>query len=111
MATINSYLIPLTNIPELFTINLAGTTYTLTSKWNDQMGSWILDLADSEGNMLAAGLPFVTGADLLDGLEYLGVDGTLIVFTNGDQYAVPTLDNLGSDSNLYFNSTAANNGG
>lgn len=111
MATVSNYLVPLSNVAQVFNINLAGITYTMTSKWNDQMQSWILDLADSAGNMLAAGMPFVTGADLLDGLEYLGVDGALVVYTNGMEFAVPTLDNLGVDCNLYFQTTATNNGG
>ena len=108
---LSNYIVPLTNVPQTFTINLAGVTYTLTSKWNDQMQSWILDVADSAGNMLAAGLPFITGADLLDGLNYLGIDGGLISFTNGQPFAVPTIDNLGTDSQLYFQTTAPNNGG
>lgn len=106
-----NYLVPLTNIPQTFVINLAGTTYTLTSKWNDQMQSWILDVADASGVMLAAGMPFVTGADLLDGLEYIGVLGILTVYTNGQPFAVPTLDNLGADCNLYLQTSVAANGG
>lgn len=106
----SNFLIPLNNIAQTFVINLAGINYTLTSKWNDQMQSWILDLADGSGAMLAAGMPFITGADLLEGLEYLGVEGALLVFTNGQEFAVPTLDNLGTDCNLYFQTTAANNG-
>lgn len=97
-----NFLIPLINVPQVFIINLAGVNYTLTSKWNDVAQSWYLDIADSQGNPIACGLPFITGADLLDGLAYLGLQGSLIVFTDGDVSAVPTLDNLGAGSNLYF---------
>lgn len=107
----SNYLVPLVNIPQNFVINLGGTTYTLTSKWNDIMQSWILDIADSSQNMLAAGLPFVTGADLLDGLAYLGIDGSLLVYTNGQEFLVPTFEGLGTDSNLFFQTSVANNGG
>lgn len=107
----SNYLIPLVNIPQTFTINLAGINYTLTVKWCDIGQSWIMDLMDASQNMLAAGIPFVTGADLLDGLEYLGVNGSLFVYTNGMAYAVPTLANLGGDSNLYLQTTVPNNGG
>lgn len=110
MATLSNYLIPLVNIPQQFQIDLAGQTYQLTNKWNDMAQSWYLDIADSAGNPIACGIPFITGDDLLDGLEYLGIDGSLIVYTNGDPTAVPTLDDLGADSNLYFQTAAANGG-
>lgn len=106
MAT-STFILPLVNVPQIFTINLAGVTYTLTSKWNDIAQSWYLDIADAAQNPIACGLPFVTGADLLAGLEYLGIQGSLIVYTNGDAAAVPTLDNLGADSNLYFQTAVA----
>lgn len=107
----DTFLVPLVNLPQQFTIDLAGVTYTLISKWNDIAQSWFLDILDSTQAPIACGLPFVTGADLLVGLEYLGIDGTMIVYTNGDAQAVPTLDNLGVDSNLYFNTTVDTSGG
>lgn len=110
MAVLNNYLIPLENVPQQFTIDLGGTVYTLTSKWNDMAQSWYLDIADQDQNPIASGLPFITGADLLSGLAYLGIVGALIVYTNGMPSDVPTLDNLGGDSNLFFQSTVANNG-
>jgi hypothetical protein len=110
MPTLSNYLIPLVNIPQTFSVNLAGINYTMTVKWCDIGQSWILDLADASQNVLAAGLPFITGADLLDGLAYLGVQGSLFSYTNGLPFAVPTLDNLGSDANLYFQTSVANNG-
>jgi hypothetical protein len=105
------YIVPLTNVPQVFTVNLAGVDYTLTVKWNDMAQSWYLDIADSSQNPIACGIPFVTGTSLLAQLEYLGIDGDLYVYTNGDANAVPTLDNLGTNSNLYFETTVANNGG
>ena len=107
MNALTNYLIPLENVPQTFTIDLAGVTYTLTSKWNDMAQSWYLDIADESGNPICAGMPFITGADLLSGLAYLGIDGALIVYTNGDPSAVPTIDNLGGDCNLYFQSAVA----
>lgn len=110
MATLSNYLIPLVNVPQQFSIDLGGTIYTLTSKWNDMAQSWYLDVADQDQNPIACGIPFITGADLLSGLQYLGFGGALIVYTNGMPSAVPTLDNLGADANLYFQSSAVNNG-
>jgi hypothetical protein len=59
---------------------------------------------------IVACVPFITGADLLDGLEYLGIPGQLIVYTDGDDTAVPTLNNLGTESNLYFLTDVEANG-
>jgi hypothetical protein len=98
-----TYLIPLTNIPQTFEIQLNGITYNLTTRFNDQDDAgWVIDLADADNVPLVTGLPLVTGGNLLDGLEYLGIGGELWVYTNGDPNAVPTVDNLGTDSNLYF---------
>jgi uncharacterized protein DUF6983 len=103
------YLIPLAGIPETFLIDLAGVTYTLTVYWNDSdEGGWVLDIADSSQNSIVAGIPMITGCSLLDGLEYLGINGELWVFTDGDSNAVPTFDNLGNGCNLYFTTDAAN---
>lgn len=88
---------------------MAGVEYILTCKWNDAgEGGWVLDIADGLTNEpIAANIPLVAGADLLSGLEYLGIDGKLFVQTDGDQEAVPTLTNLGIESNLYFITEAA----
>ena len=73
------------------------------------MQSWILDIADgNSGSILAAGLPLITGADVLEGIEYLGINGSLIVYTDGNPSAIPTLNNLGIDCNLYFLTNASN---
>lgn len=107
--SVSIFLIPVVNTPQTFDIALGSTTYNLTNKWNDIAQCWFLDIADSNNNPLACGIPFVTGADLLSGFEYLGITGKLIVFTNGvTPDSVPTLLNLGTDSNLYFQTSITN---
>ena len=103
------FLIPLTNIPQTFNINLAGINYQMTCKWNDSADAgWVIDIADENTQTpIAANIPLITGADCLSGLEYLGIQGQLYVYTDGNQYAVPTLTNLGVESNLYFNSAVS----
>lgn len=100
----NWFIIPLVNIPQIFNISLAGVNYNMTVKWNEfDEGTWLFDLENSDTNTpLLFGAPFVTGTNLLANLEYLGIGGSLIVYTNGDPSLVPTFDNLGSDANLYF---------
>lgn len=100
----NWFLVPLINGPQQFDISLAGANYTFVVKWNDaDEAGWQFDLLDSDtSTYLCAGQPLITGANLLAGLEYLGVGGSLVVYTNGDAGAVPTFDSLGLNSNLFF---------
>jgi len=107
----SAFLVPVVNIPQIFNVDLAGITYTLTCKWNPAPdGGWVLDFADASQNPIVCNVPLITGCDCLAGLEYLGINGQLIVYTNGMPDAVPTLDNLGIDSNLYFITDVADNG-
>jgi hypothetical protein len=104
------FLIPLTNVPQTFQIVLAGVTYLMTSKWNtaDDSG-WVLDISDQNDDPIACNIPLITGEDCLAGLEYLGIEGSLYVNTSGNTpLAVPTLNNLGIDSNLYFATSVPN---
>ena len=104
------FLLPLENVPQKFAISLAGKDYTMTCKWNDSdEGGWVADFDDAvTGLPVVANIPLITGEDCLAGLEYLGFQGNLIVFTDGNQFAVPTLDNLGTESNLYFATDVVN---
>jgi hypothetical protein len=102
--------IPLSNVPQTFQIALGGVDYLLTCKWNDAADAgWVLDFADAlTDTPIAANIPLITGVDLLSGLEYLGINGELYVFTDGNDLAIPTLENLGSESKLYFKTDVAN---
>lgn len=102
--------IPLTNIPQTFDISLAGVLYTVTCRWNDAADSgWTIDFVDANsGESIANNIPLITGADMLDGLQYLGIQGQLFVYTDGDDTAIPTLDNLGVESNVYFSTQVSN---
>lgn len=99
-----TFLIPLQNLPQQFAISLGGKEYSVISRWNDALeGGWVLDFSDAiTGEAIVSNVPLITGADCLAGLEYLEFNGRLIVYTDGDQFAVPTLLDLGVESNLYF---------
>lgn len=98
------FLLPLTNIPQQFNITLADKNYIMTVRWNDAPdGGWLMGLADQlTGDQIVDNIAFTTGVNILDGLDYLGIGGQMVVYTNGNSSAVPTLDNLGVDSNVYF---------
>lgn len=95
--------IPLTPNAQHFLVSLAGTQYEFTLQWRDAaQGGWILDIADSAGNPIVSGVPLITGANLLEQYAYLGIGGELWVQSDVDAGAVPTYQNLGSTSHLYF---------
>lgn len=101
------FLIPFTNVPQQFEITLAGVDYILIQRWNDAPDAgWVMDILNAVDNSpIACNIPFVVGVDLLDGLEYLDIPGEFVVYTTGNDTAVPTLDNLGVESNVYFQTT------
>ena len=104
------YTIPLVNTPQTFNITLAGVLYNLTCRWNsavdlngNSLAGWTLDIADGVLNTpILMNIPLTTGKDLLAPYKYMNFGGTLGVYTNGDENAVPTYENLGVDCNLYF---------
>lgn len=101
--------VPVSNEPQTFEINLAGTDYLLTCRFNnsDEAG-WFLDIANAEtAEPIVAGIPIITGADLLAGLAYLGIGGQLFCYTDGAATAVPTYENLGIESHVFFQTEAA----
>lgn len=96
------YGIPLSPRAQRFSISLLGVVYQMTVHWCAPSTCWVLDLADQNGNAIASGLPLITGADLLGQLGYLGIDGALLVQTDGGVDQVPTFANLGTNGNLFF---------
>lgn len=98
-----TFAIPLSNTPQSFAIELQGVTWNLVSRWNDAVeGGSILDWYDAGNNPVCMNVPLVTGADLAAQYPHLGIPSALIVFTDGDDFAVPTLENLGVESQLYL---------
>lgn len=99
-------ILPVTNQPEKFTISLSGTNYILVSRWNAaDEGGWIVDFYDQDNNPLIMNIPLVNGANLLEQYTYTGIPGLLYVSVDGDDYGVPTIDNLGDGSDLLYETT------
>lgn len=95
--------IPLTpSTAQTFETTINGDDYRLTLRWREaEGGGWFMDIATSGGDALINGVPLVTGADLLSQYAYLGIGASLIVYSDGDETAVPTYDNLGVIAKLY----------
>lgn len=95
--------IPLVNTPQVFTISLAGRAYRMISRYNPAMQAWQLCMSDAiTREPILRCLPLVTGADLLEQFHHLGIPGTLFCFTEGEQDAPPTLENLGVQGLVYY---------
>lgn len=89
-------------LPQKFAVSLGGVGYQFRVTWCQPSNCWVLDISDASGAPIANGLPFITGAGLLEQLQYLGIPGELLVQTDNDADAVPTFDNLGTLGRLYY---------
>ena len=87
---------------QTFQINLAGTLYQLTLRYNAVHGSWMLDISTTDQQLIVGGIPLVTGVDLLEQYEYLGIKGQLFVQSTGDVMAIPGYNDLGGSGRLFF---------
>lgn len=95
------YEVPLSTSPQKLQVVMGGIQYQLVLIWRTGSG-WVMDIATPQGNAILSGVPLVTGIDLLSQYAYLGLGGSLVVATDADPDAVPTADNLGQSSHLYF---------
>jgi hypothetical protein len=100
-----AYEIPLVAAPQTLSVALNGIVYSLTVKWNAAGGVWVLDIADQNKDLLAAGIPLLTGQDLLAQLKYIGIPGDFVVQSDYSVFALPTVENLGTASHLYYVTT------
>ena len=95
--------IPLTNVPQLFTIELGGRALMMSCVWNAEMPAWEVSLTDGTTlETLTASVALVAGADLLAPFAHLGIPGHLYCYVDGDADADPTFETLGSSANLYY---------
>lgn len=99
----NIYEIPLTPDPQRFTVTLSSVEYVLTVQYRDAGGAgWVLDIADKNGKPLVSGIPIVTGVNLLEQYSHLGFAGRLWVQGAADPDDVPTFEDLGIGSHVFW---------
>ncbi len=99
----NYFEIPLSPQPQRFTITLGAVDYRLTVQYRKAGGAgWVLDIADTNNAPLVTGIPLVTGVDLLAQYRHLGFAGRLWVQGAADPDNVPTYEDLGIGSHLYW---------
>jgi len=97
-----AYEIPFSSITEKFSIQLGGVDYVIDVRWNSESSSWVMDFSTPDGAGVVYGVSLTTGADLLEQYGYLGINGSLYVQTDHETNAMPTEDNLGQTSHVYF---------
>jgi hypothetical protein len=86
-----------------FRQDLGGATYNFRLTYNAaQDGCWVMDIGDENSVVLVAGIPLVSGVDLLAQHRHLGFTGSLVVTTDRGAGEVPTFDGLGETSHLFF---------
>ncbi len=86
-------------------VSLAGKTYSFTFRFNTRMkkyendkGTWILDISTSDGAVIIRGVAIIEQASLLQDLILDDFsDGDLFCFRAGETSLPPTRDNIGVD--------------
>ena len=98
------YLLPFENTPQRFEIELEGRAFIVQCVWNGEIPAWVVDFSDAEtGEALFCGQPLVAGVDILaQHRAVTGLKGQIFIYTNGDENAAPTFENLGAESNAYL---------
>lgn len=96
------YAIPLSTGAQKFSIRLGNNALQIRLVWREaEGGGWFIDLSDSDGNPLLAGLPLRCGHDLLEEHAHLGL-GKLTVSLDGESNGDPSYADMGRRMALYW---------
>lgn len=87
--------------PQTLAISINNVTYNLSLKWFEIADVWLMDIADTNNNPIVAGIPLITGSDLLVQYGHLGFTFGLWCATDGVPDQAPTFTSLGDTSHLY----------
>lgn len=92
---------------------LDSASYTLTFRWNERIGIWVMDLGDVDDNVLAAGSKVVVNTPLLRGFRTLpGLPpGELFVRDTQGLDADPGFEDLGRRARMIYLTGAEVTGG
>lgn len=91
--------IPLSPENQKFSISLAGASFQMSITWRAEF--WCLDLMDGSEAMIIAGIPLITGYDLLAQYGYLNLGFSLYIVCDIEGQENPTQFDLGVASHLY----------
>lgn len=99
--------VPLSNAPNqtmdvsLF-INNETLPLKLTTRYNEQIQYWVMDISDSDGNIILTNIPLVTGvypaANVLGQYQYLNIGSAYVLnVSNTESRDYPNNLDLGTD--------------
>jgi hypothetical protein len=96
------YKVPLTNEPDqtlsiTLPVNGKNINLNLRVRYNTQGGYWWMTISDANGNVLLDALPLLTGIDLLEQYEYLGIGSAVILNRGNTTLDSPDDKTLGTD--------------
>ena len=101
--------IPLRNdIPSYqFRVDLDGTTYTLSIRYNTRMDRWIMDFNDENNSPLITGIILILGTSLLDRFAKAELpDGHLFLINIENENTEGNRDNFSNNVQLFYEEAA-----
>jgi len=94
-------LVPLDDSPNqtwqvAISINGAVQTFFVSLSFNEVAGYWVMEIYDSNQNLILSDIPVVCGLDLLRQYQYLQIGSIYILNVGNSPTDSPTSTNLGS---------------
>lgn len=82
---------------------LSGVIFNLEFKYNTRMQRWALDINDSNGNLILAGIPLLILRNLTGQYVTLALpEGPLFVTDDTNQYQQPTQYSFGLQNTVWY---------
>ena len=86
-----------------FKIDLEGTTYTLSFRYNTRDTVWVMDIADEGENIILSGITLLLGTILLERFPNSNIPpGDFFILSLEDETSEATRENLGIDVLLMY---------
>lgn len=83
-------------------INDGVATFFVTLRYNEIAGYWAMTLQDANQNLLVDSWPLVTGLNLFQQLDYLGIGSMYILNTGNANTNYPNNQNLGNQFTMVW---------
>ena len=91
-----NYFLPTPNIPNSeYTIKLSGSTYSITTRWNETDEAWYMDIIGLTNTVKYYGIKLVSGADLLAPYVILEL-GHMFIVDLEERNSDPNFDDFGT---------------
>ena len=87
-----------------FKTTLDGEKYTLSFRFNNRAGRWIMDIKTATGTVIVAGIPLLAGVDFLAQFQTKTdlPQGSLFLVNLTDENTSPGRDDLGVNTLLMY---------